>query len=212
MTAVIVATSSSHGFPPHRSDFVAFHQQLHHRGPTTSHSNPFEAFARHHHSGTNSPSEVASWRHSKPVVQAPRSTRTPSPTPKYRPSGRSHSRTPSISTSHTSWRSEIHSLTPNPDGKFLSFPHCDLPLRGITAYSGYHPPRPSSQFVYSIQELLRLSASPLVGITQESQAVVDDLVAHHVWRRGPQSRPSRVGNGRRSCDIPKSSDDSEHSD
>jgi hypothetical protein len=209
MTAVIVATSSSHGFPPHRSDFVAFHQQLHHRGPATSHSNPFEAFAPHHHSGPNSPSAVASWRHSKPVVQAPMSIRTPSPTPKYRRSGRSHSRTPSISTSHTSWRSQIHSPTPNPDGKYLSFPYCDLPLRGIT---GHHSPRASSPFVYSIPELLRLSASPLVGIPQESQAVVDDLVAHHVWRRGPQSRPSRVGDGRRSCDISKSSDDSEHSD
>jgi hypothetical protein len=40
--------------------------------------------------------------------------------------------------------------------------------------------RGSSLFVYSIAELLRLLASPLISISKESQIVVDDLVAHHV--------------------------------
>ena len=76
----------------------------------------------------------------------------------------------------------------------------------------------SSPFVYSATELLRLSASPLVGISKESQDVVDDLVAHYVWRRGPQSGFPRTGRRRNNRGTSKpqslhtSTDDSEHSD
>jgi len=192
--AAVVAPTSVH------SASHAFHQHPHHRGPAASHRNPFEAFAPHHHSGPNSRSASASWRHSESVVRAPVVSRTPSP--KYRRSGPSHSRTPSTSseTSNTSWRLQIHSPTPKPD-----------------ASSDLHP-KVSSPFVYSIAELLRLSASPLIGISKESQVIVDDLVAHHVWRRGPQSDTLRVGGRRKSHDKSKSqslhtsTDDSEHSD
>lgn len=79
-------------------------------------------------------------------------------------------------------------------------------------------PKDSSPLVYSIAELLRLSTSPLVGISKESQIIVDDLVAHHVWRRGPQSGTPRAGGRRKSRDVSKprsshtSTDDSGHSD
>ena len=78
--------------------------------------------------------------------------------------------------------------------------------------------RDSSPFVYSIAELLRLSASPLVGISKESQIALDDLVAHHVWRRGPQSGTLRAGRRRESRDVSRprslhtSTDESGHSD
>jgi hypothetical protein len=214
--AAIVATSlhsSSHGFPPHRSDFTAFPQHLHRRGPATSDQNPFEAFAPHHHSGPNSRSAAASWRHSEPVLRTiPDRTLST----KYHRSGASHSGT--HSTFDTTWCLQIYSPTPKPDGKHFSFLYCDFPLTIITA-SELHP-KVSSLFVYSIAELLRLSTSPLVGINKESQAVVDDLVAHHVWRRGPQSRQQRVGDRRKSRDISQSrylhvssaSDDSGQSD
>lgn len=201
--------SSSHDFHPHRSDCIAFSQYFHHRGPATSDQNPFEAFAPHHHSGPNSRSAAASWRHSEPVPRLPIPARTLST--KYRRSGASHS-----GTLNTSWFSQIHSPTPKPDGKHSSFLYCDFLLTVITA-SELHP-RVSSVFVYSIAELLRLSTSPLVGINKESQAVVDDLVAHHVWRRGPQSRLRRVGDRCKSRVISESqslhisSDDSGHSD
>jgi len=188
--------SSTYVFPPHRNDFLAFHQHSHHRGPAASDRNPFEAFTPHHHSGPNSRSSTASWRHSEPVMRSPNSVRTPSP--KYHRSGPSHLRTPSTSseTSNTSW------------------------LHTPTRKSEASDPRPkdSSPLVYSIAELLRLSTSPLVGISKESQIIVDDLVAHHVWRRGPQSGTRRAGGRRKSRDVSKprsshtSTDDSGHSD
>ena len=81
----------------------------------------------------------------------------------------------------------------------------------------------SSVPVYSIGDLLKLSTSPLVGISEESQAVVDDLVAHHVWRRGPQSgtpkaarRRKNGGSSKQRSSSPSSSsstaDDSERID
>ena len=76
----------------------------------------------------------------------------------------------------------------------------------------------SSPLVYSIADLLRLSSSPLVGISKESQIIVDDLVAHHVWRRGPQSGTPGAGGRRKSRDFSKSrslhtsTDDPGHSD
>ena len=48
--------------------------------------------------------------------------------------------------------------------------------------------------VYSPADLLRLRASPLVGLSEKSQAVVEDLVAHHVWRRGPHQEGKRRRN------------------
>jgi len=209
--AAIVATSLhswGYGFPRHQSDFVAFPQYSysHHRGPATSDQNPFEAFAPHHHSGPNSRSAAASWRHSEPVLRVPVPARTPST--KYR-RGRSHSRT--RSSFNTSW-----SPTAKPDGKHFSFLYCDFPFTVFTA-SELHP-KVSPLLVYSIAELLRLSTSPSVGINKESQAVVDDLVAHYVWRRGPRSRLESVGDRHKSRNISKSrslhmsSDDSGHSD
>jgi len=137
MAAVVVPTSlhsASHAFPHHRNDFTTFHQHPHHRGPAVSHRNPFEAFAPHHHSGPNSRSASASWRHSESVVRAPVLARTPSP--KYRRSGPSHSRTPSTSseTSNTSWRSQIHCPTPKPDGRHTSFLCCDLPFTLVNSF------------------------------------------------------------------------------
>jgi hypothetical protein len=211
--AAIVAPTPSHGFPPHRSDFITFHQHFHRRGPVASHHNPFKAFSPHHHSGPNSRSAVASWRQCEPFVRTPIPAGTPSP--KYRRSGSSHSRLPPAV--NTNWRSQMHSPSRTSDSKPSFFLYCDLFLTAIKA-SLERQSEVSSPFVYTIAELLRLSASPLVGINKESQAVVDDLVAHHVWRRGPRSRPPRAGDSRRSRDNSKSrslhtsSDDSEHSD
>jgi len=201
MAAVVALTpvpSSCHVFPPHRNHFITFHQHSH-RTPAASHRNPFEAFAPHHHSGPNSRSATASWRHSEPIVRSPNPVRTPSP--ENHRSGPSHLRAPSTSSesSSTSWRSQIH-----------------IPTRESEASD----PRigDSSPFVYSIVELLRLSASPLVGISKESQIALDDLVAHHVWRRGPQSGTLRAGGRRKSRDVSRprslhtSTDESGHSD
>ncbi len=73
--------------------------------------------------------------------------------------------------------------------------------------------------VYSITDLLRLSASPMVGISAESKAVVEDLVAHHVWRRGAQTGTPKAGRRRRSHGTSKgrsssgsTADDSERSE
>jgi hypothetical protein len=72
--------------------------------------------------------------------------------------------------------------------------------------------------VYSVAELLHLSTSPLVGISKESQGIVDDLVAHYVWRRGAHSGHPRMGRRCNNRDTSKtrsvhtSTDDSEHSD
>lgn len=131
MAAVIAPTSvpsSSHVFLTHRNDFLAFHQHSHHRGPVASHRNPFEAFAPHRHSGPNSRSTTASWRHCEPVVRSPNPVGTPSP--KYRRSGSSHLRTASTSseTSNTSWRSQGQTPAGKSEGKHLYFLRCNLPL------------------------------------------------------------------------------------
>jgi hypothetical protein len=70
--------------------------------------------------------------------------------------------------------------------------------------------------VYSVVELLQLSASPLVGISAEAQLIVDDLVAHHVWRRGQQSGLRKAGSQdyKHRTSKPRSyssMDDSDHS-
>ncbi|KAI0049886.1 hypothetical protein FA95DRAFT_1677213 [Auriscalpium vulgare] len=67
----------------------------------------------------------------------------------------------------------------------------------------------SSRGIYSVGDLLALSASPLVGVDADTQAVLNDFVAHHVWRRGPgassSSRRTRRGKGRhRSIPIQES--------
>jgi hypothetical protein len=194
--------SSSHLFAPHRDTFAAFHQ---YHGSAGSHRNPFKAFALHHHSGANPRSTAASWRHSEPqtVARAPAPVDTPSP--KCRRSGPSHSRTPSTSSeaSSISWRSHVHSpavtrldVTEEPRGTDL---------------------KASPPLVYSIGELIQLSASPLVGISKESQDIVDDLVAHHVWRRSAKSGTLKMGRGRNNLGTSKprslhTSTDSEHSD
>lgn len=111
LMAAVLAPSSvhspSHLLSPHRDSFEL-------RGSAAaspSHRNPFNAFAPHHHSSSKSRSAAASWRQSEPqaVVHQPAPARTPSP--KYRRSGVSHSRTPSTSSeaSSTSWRSRDRS-------------------------------------------------------------------------------------------------------
>jgi hypothetical protein len=200
--------SSSHFLAPRRDTFGTFHQ---HRGSTPASQSPrkpFDAFAPHHHSGANSRSAAASWRHSEPevVVRQPAPVRTPSP--KYRRPGLSHSRTPSTSSeaSSASWRS--HDRSP------AAATRADVTGGPI----GPQQLKASSPFVYSAAELLQLSASPLVGISKESQDIVDDLVAHHVWRRGAQSGSPRTGRRRNNRGTSKpqslhtSTDDSEHSD
>jgi len=97
----------------------------------------------------------------------------------------------------------------------------DYPVVLNNDFSGPHHSKASSPFVYSPAELLRLSASPLVGISKESQDILDDFVVHYVWRRGPQSGSPRTGRRRnrnnRGTSKPQSmhtstTDDSEHSD
>jgi len=169
--ATVVASpafhSSGHAFAP---------QHTHYLAPTAVYHDPFRAFAPRHHSGTKSPSSAASWRHTESAERTPIATRT---TPTYRRSGPSHSRTPSTSSeaSSTSWRErsrspgvttvELQPVTQEPKPKV--------------------EPKAHTALVYTAADLLRLSGSPLVGISAESQAVVNDHVAHQVWRRGPQS-------------------------
>lgn len=156
--------------------FAAFHRP-HYRAPIAVQHNPFPP---RHHSGAKSPSGAASWRHSESVdrtpIVLPIVTRTT--TPKYRRGGPSHSRTPSTSSeaSSSSWRE-----------RSVSPAVATVELQPATQPKPKEPKVP----VYNIADLLRLSASPLVGISAESQAVVDDLVAHHVWRRGPHGRRRR---------------------
>ncbi|KAI9431916.1 hypothetical protein H4582DRAFT_2001336 [Lactarius indigo] len=182
---------------PHHNGFAAFHQP-HYRAPAAVQHNPFGAFAPRHHSGTKSPSAAVSWRHSDSVDRTPIAPRTSS-TPKYRRGAPSHSRTPSTSSeaSSSSWRERSVSPAvatielqppaqqPKPTGKSISI---SWRLLGLRLKITTSEPKAA---VYNIADLLRLSASPLVGISAESQAVVDDLVAHHVWRRGPQSGTPR---------------------
>lgn len=221
MTAVLAHSSdhsSSQLFAPHRDTFAAFHP---HRGSAGSHRNPFEAFAQHRHTSVKSRSTAASWRHSEAqtVARAPAPIDTPSP--KWRLSGQSHSRTPSTSseTPSISWRSHVRSaavrrvdMTEEPRGEFFTFLFCRLTLSKSRHLKASHP------FVYSVGELLQLSASPLVGISKESQDIVDDLVARHVWRRGAQSGSPKIGRRRNNRGTSKprslqtSTDDSEHSD
>jgi hypothetical protein len=78
----------------------------------------------------------------------------------------------------------------------------------------------SPPFVYSIAELLHLSVSPLVGISKESQGIVDDLTACYVWRRGVHSGNPKMGRRRnhggtvafKTRSMNTTTDDSEHSD
>jgi hypothetical protein len=191
MTTLAVPSAfhpTGHAFAPHHGGFATFHHQPHHvpqyRAPAAvQHHNPFEAFSPHHHSGAKSASTAVSWRHSESVDRAPAPAPiTTRPTPKHRRGAPSHSRTPSTSSeaSSGSWRERSRSPA----------------VATVELQPAATQPKPNTSTVpvYSIADLLRLSNSPLVGISEESQAVVDDLVAHHVWRRGPQSgtpKPSR---------------------
>ena len=100
----------------------------------------------------------------------------------------------------------------------LLFQNRDCMIELSNDVSGRDHLKATSPVVYSATELLRLSASPLVGISKKSQDIVDDLVAHHVWRRGAQSgspRRGRRGNKRGTSkpqSLQTSTDDSEHSD
>ncbi|KAN0123132.1 hypothetical protein V8E52_003085 [Russula decolorans] len=210
--AAVLAPSSVHSssdfLAPHRDTFAAFHQ---HRGSapvSPSPRNPFDAFGPHHHNSAKSRSAGASWRHSEPQVVVRQAAPVRVPSPKYRRPGVSHSRTPSTSSeaSITSWRSHDRSAAAATRTEVKEDP------------SGPQHLESSLPRVYSAAELLRLSASPLVGISKESQDIVDDLVAHHVWRRGAQSGSPRTGRRRNNRGTSKpqslhtSTDDSEHSD
>ncbi|KAH8985753.1 hypothetical protein EDB86DRAFT_2320850 [Lactarius hatsudake] len=173
--ATVAAPPAFHSSFATHNGFAAFHQSPY-RAPAAVQHNPFGAFAPRHHSGAKSPSGAASWRHSESVDRTPIVARTT--TPKYRRGGPSHSRTPSTSSeaSSSSWRE-----------RSVSPAVATIELQPATEPKPKEPKVP----VYNIADLLRLSASPLVGISAESQAVVDDLVAHHVWRRGPHSGAGR---------------------
>lgn len=199
---------SGPAFAPHHNGFAVFHQhhQLpHYRAPNAVHHNPFGAFAPRHHSGSKSRSAAPSWRNPESVDRTPIATRT---TPKHRSGGPSHSRTSSTSSeaSSGSWRDRSRSPAV-----------ATVELQPVTQPK---EPKPAAALVYTAADLLRLSASPLVGISAESQAVVDDLVAHHVWRRGPQSgtpkagrrRRGRVASEQQSSSRSSTADDSERSD
>jgi hypothetical protein len=201
--AVVLAPSSvhssSHLLVPHRDTFGAIKQ---HRSSSTSYRNPFEAFAPHHHSGANSRSAAASWRHSGPQTMARARAAVDTTSTKLRRSGSSYSDTPSSSSeaSGTSWRIRSGAV------------------ERVDVTSGPHHLKVSPPFVYSVAELLHLSTSPLVGISKESQGTVDDVVAHYVWRRGAHSDTPRMARRRNNRDTSKtrslhtSTDDSEHSD
>ncbi|KAI0042604.1 hypothetical protein FA95DRAFT_1564183 [Auriscalpium vulgare] len=135
--------------------------------------NPFEAFAPRHHS--SAAQTTPSWR-SHDRLQVPAA---------FRASGsRSHSRA-SSEDSTGSWRARSRSPVV-------------VPVEHTAAVSNVTA---SSRRMYSVEDLLALSASPLVGVDAGAQAALDDFVAHHVWRRGPsassssRSRPRR-GQGR----------------
>jgi len=186
MATVVAAPASA----PHHNGFAAFHHQQHqlpqYRVPAVVHHNPFEAFAPRHHSGAKSASAATSWRHTEPVERAPVPVPTRTP-PKNRRGSPTHSRTPSTTSSEassSSWRDRSRSP---------AVATVELQPAAV------QQPKPTASGipVYSFAELLGLSASPLVGIGAESKAVVDDLVAHHVWRRGPQSGASKGGKRRR---------------
>ncbi|KAI0247974.1 hypothetical protein BJV78DRAFT_1240733, partial [Lactifluus subvellereus] len=132
--------------------------------------NPFGAFSPRHHSSAKSLSTAASWRHSETVGRVTVPTRTSSP--KYYRGGLTHY---SSGNSNDSWRSHSSSTV----ATIVRHPMAQQPDKPNLKVS---PP-----LVYPVAELLRLSASPLVGVSAESQLILDNLVAHHVWRRGPQS-------------------------
>jgi hypothetical protein len=166
MAAVVSPTSfssSSHVFPHNRNDFLDFHQHSHHRGPAASRRNPFEAFTPRHHSGPNSRSATASWRHPEPVVRSLNPVHTPSP--KYHRSGPSHLHTPSTSseTSNTSRRSQIHTSARKSEGKHLSFLRCNVPLTLITSF-GY-----SCEGFFSIGLFCRGASSTFIFASRRHQ-------------------------------------------
>jgi len=174
--------SSGHSFAPYHSGFACLHQQPHYRPSTAARvdRNPFEAFGPRHHGGTKSRSAAQSWRQSESVDRT--STVT---TPKYRRGGPSHSRTPSTSSeaSSSSWRERSRSPAV-----------AAVELQPETPQAKPEEPNAPVTFVYTASDLLRLKDSPLVGLSAKSQAIVDDLVAHHVWRRGPHQEGKRRRN------------------
>ncbi|KAH9170062.1 hypothetical protein EDB89DRAFT_1980294 [Lactarius sanguifluus] len=196
--ATVAALPAFHSSFATHNGFSAFHQP-HYRAPATVQHNPFGAFAPRHHSGAKSPSGAASWRHSESVDRTPIATRAT--TPKYRRGGPSHSRTPSTSSeaSSSSWRE-----------RSVSPAVATVELQPATQPKPKEPKIP----VYNIADLLRLSASPHVGISAESQAVVDDLVAHHVWRRivGLRNQRSSSRSSTSRSSTSSTIDDSERSD
>ena len=134
MAAVLAPSSvhsSSHLLLAHRDTFGV----IQHRSSSTSHRNPFEAFAPHHHSGANSRSAAASWRHSGPQIIAPAPAAVDATSAKFRRSGPSYSVTPSTSSeaSSTSWRSHIRAGAVTrvdvTSGEHLSFLYIPRTLR-----------------------------------------------------------------------------------
>ncbi|KAI0058764.1 hypothetical protein BV25DRAFT_1840796 [Artomyces pyxidatus] len=171
MAAVISSSSAFH--TPHSRHFLSPHAIVHrpHNDVQPAHHNGFEAFAMHHHghhphTRTPSPaSNSSSWREHGPVplIEQPRTT----------------SRSPSHSRkSSEQWRSPSreHRVTP-----------------AATAVPKDSIPSTHAPGVYSASDLLRLATSPLVGVSAESQAVLEDLVAHNVWRRGPHTETRKSG-------------------
>ncbi|VDC03043.1 unnamed protein product [Peniophora sp. CBMAI 1063] len=136
----------------------------HHQHQRVNHQqNGFGAFHHHHRGPSQSPASfTTSWREHAP---APTSVAPAKSTNVFAPRRRSAS---------PSWR-HAAVKTPVPDMRTNAGntkPHADLR-------------------VYSIQELLALASSPLVGVNPKQQTVLTDITEHWVWRRGAHTEPKR---------------------
>ncbi|ETW77813.1 hypothetical protein HETIRDRAFT_325943 [Heterobasidion irregulare TC 32-1] len=217
MAAVASSPSLPSSGAPQSRHFLAHSAPYGHAvGPALSAHlhNGYEAFASHGHGHTynhykhapSPASTTSSWRVRAPVSNAPapapgqkprRRVASPS-SPTRLPSSRTHSHSRNDSSSSTA--SLTSSRRPSPPSSIAASPvkqavelrSQDTPSSQLTVASS------SAPLVYTPADLLRLSFSPLVGLSPASQAVVSDLVAHHVWRRSRKANQgSDVARGRK---------------
>ncbi|KZV66162.1 hypothetical protein PENSPDRAFT_98541 [Peniophora sp. CONT] len=167
MAAVASLPHSAHFLGP--NTYPAFHH-AHHQHQRAGHQQQgsFGAFAHYHHASPHSPaSSSSSWREHAPV---------PVPGPK-----RTTAFTPRRRSASPPWhRAAVN--TPAPSAH-------------TTSSSSTAVARSSSR-IYSVEELLRLASSPLVGVSHEKQAVLTDITEHWVWRRGAHPEPKRTRRSR----------------
>ncbi|EIM88980.1 uncharacterized protein STEHIDRAFT_166924 [Stereum hirsutum FP-91666 SS1] len=185
-------TTSAHDTYP------TFHTRPNQQSMPHAH-NGFSAFSHGHGYARSSSlaSSSTSWR---TRAAAPALEPAPAPIPRITPFKRSqkaftstsrhrHSASQSSSSdeSTASWRSSDASALNHTATHSASVP-------AATASESAPSSRPG---IYSLSELMSLEASPLVGLDPEAQAIVDDFVAHHIYRRpqGRSQRGRRNGNG-----------------